>query len=102
MKLNWDTEIPSDLIKKWNDLLKILDDLDSIEINRNVFVNYENDSIVKRELHGFSDVSFRAYGAKIYVKTILECFHSKFEWTNLNIRISRFEILRYFVKCVFC
>ena len=26
MKLNWDTEIPSDFIKEWNDLLKILND----------------------------------------------------------------------------
>ena len=26
MKLNWDTEIPSDFIKEWDDLLKILND----------------------------------------------------------------------------
>ena len=72
VKLNWDTEIPSDFIKKWNDLLKILKDLDSIEVNRNVFVNYGNDPIVKRKLHGFSDASLRVYAATIYVKTILE------------------------------
>ena len=72
VKLNWDTEIPSDFIKKWNDLLKILKDLDSIEVNRNVFVNYGNDPIAKCKLHGFSDASLRVYGATIYVKTILE------------------------------
>ena len=43
MKINWDTEIPSDLIKEWNNLLKILNDLDSVDVNRNVFVNYETD-----------------------------------------------------------
>ena len=30
-----------------------------------------------------------------------ECFHSKFKCMNVNIRISRFEISRYFVKCDF-
>ena len=52
--------------------MKILNDLDSIEVDRNVFVNYENDRIVKRDLHGFSDASLHAYGTTIYVKTILE------------------------------
>ena len=72
MKLNWDTEIPSDLIKQWNDLLKILNGLDFIEVNRKVLVNYQNDSIAKRELHGFSKASLRAYRAAIYFKTILQ------------------------------
>ena len=71
IKLNWDTEIPSDLIKELNELLKILNDLDNAEVNRNVFINYENDSITKRELHGFSIGSLHEYGATIYVKTIL-------------------------------
>ena len=71
IKINWDTEIPSDLIKELNELLKILNDLDNAEVNRNVFVNYENDSITKRELHGFSIGSLHEYGATIYVKTIL-------------------------------
>ena len=71
MKLNWDTEIPSDLMKELNELLKILNDLDSVEVKRNVFVNYENDPIVKRELHVFSGASLHACGATIYVKTIL-------------------------------
>ena len=71
MKLNWDTEIPSDLMKEWNDLLKNLNDLHTAEVNRNVFVNYENDPIVKRELHGFSGASLHAYRATVYVKTIL-------------------------------
>ena len=71
IKLNWDIEIPSDLIKELNELLKILNDLDTAEVNRNVFVNYENDPIIKRELHGFSVGSLHEYGATIYVKTIL-------------------------------
>ena len=58
-------------MKEWNDLLKNLNDLDTVEVNRNVFVNYENDPIIKRELHGFSVGSLHEYGATIYVKTIL-------------------------------
>ena len=71
MKPNWDTEIPSDLMKEWNDLLKILNDLDTVEVNRNIFVNYENDPIIKRELLGFSGARLHAYRATIYVKTVL-------------------------------
>ena len=57
-----------------------MNDLDSIEVNRNVFVNHENDLLVKRELHGFRDASLRTYGATIYVKTILQSgkFHTNF------------------------
>ena len=43
----------------------------SIEVNRNVFVSYEDDPIVKCEFNDFSDASLRAYGATIYFKTIL-------------------------------
>ena len=71
MKLNWDIERPSDLMKELNKLLKILNDLDAVEVNRNIFVNYENDPIIKRELHGFNGASLHAYGATLYVKTIL-------------------------------
>ena len=71
MKLNWDIEIPSDLMKELNKLLKILNDLDAVEVNRNIFVNYENDPIIKRELHYFNGTSSQVYGATIYVKTIL-------------------------------
>ena len=31
-----------------------------------------------------------------------KCFHSKFKWMNIKyVRFSRFEISRYFVKCIF-
>ena len=102
VKLNWDTEIPSDFIKEWNDLLKILNDLDSIEVNLNVFVKYENDPIFKRELHGFSNASLLSYGATIYVKTFLESgkvhtnfFTAKSRITSLKkITIPSLELLR--------
>ena len=58
-------------MKELNELLKILNDLDTAEVNRNVFINYENDPIIKRELHGFSVGSLHEYRATIYVKTIL-------------------------------
>ena len=72
MKISWDTVIPSDLIKEWNNLLKILNDLDSVDVNRNVFVNYETDPIIKYELHGFSGESLHVNLTTIYVKTILQ------------------------------
>ena len=45
--------------------LKNLNDLDSINVNQNVFVNYENDLIVKHKFHGFSDASLRACRAML-------------------------------------
>ena len=58
-------------MKEWNNFLKNLNNLDTAEVNRNVFVNYENDPTIKRELHGFSGASLHVYRATIYVKTIL-------------------------------
>ena len=91
MKINWDTEIPSDLIKEWNNLLKILNDLDSVDVNRNVFVNYETDPIIKHELHGFSGESLHANLTTIYVKTILQ---SGKLHTNVFTAISRIASLK--------
>ena len=46
--LNRDTEIPSDLLKEWHDgWLKTFCNLNSFEVNRNVFVNAENHPIAK-------------------------------------------------------
>ena len=52
--------------------VEIFSGLKSIKVNRNVFVNVKNDSIVKRGLHGLDDASLRAYGAAIYVGTSLK------------------------------
>ena len=76
MKLNWDIEIPSDLMKELNKLLKILNDLDAVEVNRNIFVNYENDPS--------SNVSFIVSTVQVHKFTgpqfmlKLFCNHGKF------------------------
>ena len=38
----------------------------------NVFVNVENNSIVKRELYGFSDAGLCTYEATVYVRAVLK------------------------------
>ena len=78
------------MIKELNELLKILNDLDTAEVNRNVFVNYENDPIIKRELHGFSVGSLHEYGGTNYVKTILQSWKVH---TNVFTAISRIASL---------
>ena len=60
-------------------------------MNQNVFDNVENDPIVKKELHGFNDVSLHAYVAKIYVRTILK---SEKVHTNLFTAKSRVAPLK--------
>ena len=78
------------MIKELNELLKILNDLDTAEVNRNVFVNYENDPIIKRELHGFSVGRLHEYGGTNYVKTILQSWKVH---TNVFTAISRIASL---------
>ena len=91
MEINWDTEIPSDLIKEWNNLLKILSNLDSVDVNRNVCVNYETEPIIKHELHGFSGQSLHANMTTVYVKTILQSWKLH---TNVFTAISRIASLK--------
>ena len=46
--------------------------LKSIEVDGNVFVTVENNSIVKRELYGFSDAGLCTYEATVYVRAVLK------------------------------
>ena len=64
LKVGWDEEISSDLAKEWKKLLKVLEELQLIEISRNVFVCDENDIIITRELHGLYQKYFEIWLCK--------------------------------------
>ena len=77
MKLNWDTKIPSDLMKEWNDLLKNLNDLDTVEVNRNVFVNYEYDSMQAMQVYMHTAMQVYMHTASQFMLKLF-CNHGKF------------------------
>lgn len=62
-KLSWDTELPPELMLKWNRFKNELNSVQSIKIYRWIKYNSTNNGI---EIHGFCDASEKAYAAVIY------------------------------------
>ncbi|XP_072402497.1 uncharacterized protein [Diabrotica undecimpunctata] len=68
LDLDWDDELPRDLLNKWVTFKSKLSVLDKINIPRYIMC----DKIVHMELHAFSDASKDAYSAVLYVRTVDE------------------------------
>lgn len=66
LKLDWDSEIPSEMGAKWRQFQSKLPSLNDLRIPR--FVLCDNPVVI--ELHGFSDASKHAYCAAVYVKCV--------------------------------
>lgn len=64
--IEWDQELPQELLGKWNQFRQQLPALNQIRKPRCV----TQGDAVTLELHGFSDASQRAYGAVVYVRSI--------------------------------
>ncbi|XP_026331735.1 uncharacterized protein LOC113239082 [Hyposmocoma kahamanoa] len=62
--MEWDDEVPCDILKKWNKLSDDLQNVDKFQIPR--WIGNIHASI---EIHGFCDASEQAYAAVIYIKT---------------------------------
>ncbi|XP_063972042.1 uncharacterized protein LOC135159909 [Diachasmimorpha longicaudata] len=66
LKLNWDSPLPADVQKEWQEFYQQLPVLQEFQHPRKALTQ-----LVQRiELHGFCDASNLAYGACIYVKSI--------------------------------
>lgn len=65
-KLEWDEQLPPELIEMWSQFYNDLPGLNNFNIPRHAFCN---DPFIV-ELHGFCDSSEKAYGACIYVRSI--------------------------------
>ncbi|KAJ8916436.1 hypothetical protein NQ315_014649 [Exocentrus adspersus] len=66
LNIEWDHDLPEDIIAQWNKFRNELSQLHTIQIPRMVI---EKQS-VNIQLHGFSDSSKDAYGACIYIRCI--------------------------------
>ena len=71
--LGWDDVIPDGkILSEWKEILKSVDEIEDLRIPRCYHDNNDNDPIIRRELHGFSDASTMVNGACVYLKTTRE------------------------------
>lgn len=66
-KLEWDEQLPSDIVNKWQIFYTGITHLNEITIPRWLFSNSDYTEV---QLCGFSDSSIKAYGAVVYIRTI--------------------------------
>lgn len=64
--LQWDTEVPGDLLMEWTTFRAKLPMLNKFEISR--WMQVSNRSA--REIHGFCDASNKAYAAVVYLRVV--------------------------------
>ena len=69
-KYKWDKHFSDDLARRWNCIIKELEQLNQIKVPRYYFQDIQ-EKPEKRELFGFCDSSERAYAAVVYVKVTL-------------------------------
>ena len=63
-KIDWDSNLPKNLLGTWNSLLNELKCLNNVKIPRCYFRSRP----VRFEIHGFSDASNRAYAGVVYIR----------------------------------
>jgi hypothetical protein len=68
--VGWDEPIPEDIHQEWSSVVNGLSDLARIQIPRWYFC--ESNSSPKIEIHAFCDASEKAYGAIIYLRSIID------------------------------
>ena len=69
-KLDWDENLPNNLLEEWKSILVELGALTNLSMDRCYF-NTES-TRVKLQLHGFCDASLQAYAAVVYLRTIIQ------------------------------
>ena len=96
-KIDWDSNLPKQLLGTWNSLLNDLKCLNNVKIPRCYFRSRP----VQFELHGFSDTSNRAYTGVVYIQSLYEDGGTDVRLVALKTRvaplkrqaISRLELL---------
>ncbi|XP_065075910.1 uncharacterized protein LOC135699567 [Ochlerotatus camptorhynchus] len=66
-KIDWDEELNSELVKNWEYFLKCLSGVKKIRIPRRVV----SSDAIAFEIHVFGDASLEAYGACVYIRSII-------------------------------
>ncbi|XP_065078903.1 uncharacterized protein LOC135701886 [Ochlerotatus camptorhynchus] len=66
-KMNWDDELEEDILVEWVNFRNSLTTLNLIQVPRCVMMS----GAIRYEIHGFADASIVAYGACIYMRSVL-------------------------------
>ncbi|XP_011169784.3 uncharacterized protein LOC105202802 [Solenopsis invicta] len=66
LQLDWDESLPADIFSKWANCVENMQHLQAFRVPRRVLGDGDKKEI---QLHGFSDVSEKAYGACIYLRS---------------------------------
>ncbi|XP_075167640.1 uncharacterized protein LOC142239748 [Haematobia irritans] len=68
LNLSWDEAVPSEFDYRWRNFRDSLKSLETFPVHRHV---YKGHIFQNTQLHIFSDASEKAYGAAVYIRTIL-------------------------------
>ena len=68
MKVDWDSPLPNEINDRWRTIIEDINLVSEIEFPRCLLPGDKSDEIKSVELHGFSDASKIAYGAKVYLR----------------------------------
>ena len=66
-RLDWDDQLPSELLNQWMDMYLRLSQVNEIAVDRLVLAKGQPTEI---QLHGFCDSSEKAYGACLYLRSV--------------------------------
>ena len=103
MKINWNEVLPETIITEWQNILENVNVVNSLKLERNYLKLFDLKDVEIIELHGFSDATFKAYAAAVYVRFKLkdDCcvnfFASKTKQFQIRINgICTFESIHVF------
>ncbi|XP_075162846.1 uncharacterized protein LOC142235479 [Haematobia irritans] len=88
LNLSWDEAVPSEFDYRWRNFRDSLKSLETFPVHRHVYKGHISQNT---QLHIFSDASEKAYGAAVYIRTILP---NKIILVNLLCAKSRVEPLK--------
>lgn len=102
-KLDWDEQVPRDILDPWEKFTKHINILSSLKIKRKVLI----DDPSSVELHCFCDASQQAYGSCIYLRSEDRTgnIHVSFvvcqgtSGSNKNSNYSKTRALRHLIRC---
>ncbi|XP_062713763.1 uncharacterized protein LOC115256765 [Aedes albopictus] len=69
-KVNWDEQIPEELVSKWRRWVDVLQNLNQVKIPRCYFPGYDPRSLECLDLHVFVDASEEAYACTAYFRIV--------------------------------
>ena len=82
LKLQWDEPLPPEISKGWQQTTNTLSVIECVEFPRK-----QGKQIEITELHGFSDTSFQAYEACIYLRRVYESKEVKANLVTAKFRV---------------